>query len=141
LVSFINAMNLLTSAILRNLFLILGVYQYRSVCPVEAPDVRSKVRFVHPVGQPPSIGSSGTPQYTSLGVLVLDFLPLVAAGIVFLFASGKILAAAAGGGAFFDAFLFAFGKILAAATGGRGAFFIEGSDSTELLAAKSKNGI
>lgn len=71
---------------LRSFRLDFGVYQYRSVPPLVAPEARWKTFLVHPSGQPPSRGSSGEPSQTSLAVGRFEFV-LALVAVVFAFAA------------------------------------------------------
>ena len=67
-----------------------GVYQYGSALPFIVPAVLKTFFLIQPGGQPPGIGSSGRPEYTSL-VIGLGRPPLLATvlGWRTLFAGGS----------------------------------------------------
>lgn len=73
--------NRFTSDTDRNFLLVAGEYQYLSVVPLVAPDMRLKVRLFQPGGHPPSNGSVGSQHSISGGAFLGDFL----AGVVFFF--------------------------------------------------------
>jgi hypothetical protein len=100
LVSFINAMNFVTSAIAQLVLFSGGVPVATDLySPLKPPfNVQRFVSSILLASHPPLVHLVHRKKNASLGTLLL--LPLVT-GVTSLFAFGKIVAAAAGGGAFF----------------------------------------